>query len=194
MFHAQWKSIESALVACSKLGLWQDALDIYTSVESSNKSTITNYMVLALIKACVRGSKQKGKSDLTLAQRREPLDRLRDILMELEVNIVSMHFSFFSHIDLSQQTNFLYFSFIMYFAYYIIVKTLHKTRCNSYKPISSSIPITFTNRRIRISHKKHAGKSHKHARRGQKSLISIESKCQRFIFLFSLGKGACSKR
>jgi len=75
---------ESALVACSKLGLWQDALDIYTSVESSKKSTITNHMVLALIKACVRGSKQKGKSDLTLAQRREPLDRLRDILMELE--------------------------------------------------------------------------------------------------------------
>jgi hypothetical protein len=106
---------EAALVAASKLGLWEEAISIYQIVEkaslaSSNvtsspqadggsvmklktkKSRITDNMVLSMIKAAVRGSRVRLK---TIQERRIPLDVARDIILSMEdkhdIPLVSRH-------------------------------------------------------------------------------------------------------
>lgn len=88
---------EGALLACAKLGLWQEALSIYSTIlaeattttllppqkqQSSKKiiskertvssATITDNMIFSVIKACVR------------AKTRAPLDAARDILSSID--------------------------------------------------------------------------------------------------------------
>lgn len=90
---------EGALLACDKLGLWQEALDIYCHVEetaTTNQTVVattrrrkavcvTDNMVLSLVSACVRGSKQMDRMETSLEERRAPLDVATQILLELEV-------------------------------------------------------------------------------------------------------------
>mmetsp|Transcript_23001 Transcript_23001/g.32404 ORF Transcript_23001/g.32404 Transcript_23001/m.32404 type:complete len:252 (+) Transcript_23001:332-1087(+) len=89
---------EAALVACAKLGLWKDALVIFNEVVSTKKHSnaanapsnrnevkVTDNMVFSLVSACVRGSKAGKKADLTLEERREPLDALEKVLLTIEV-------------------------------------------------------------------------------------------------------------
>lgn len=83
---------EGALVACAKLGLWKKAIQIYESVEeeqenASNykKVSITDNMVLSLIRSCVRGSRNAGTAeDTTLEERRAPLDACLEKLLNIE--------------------------------------------------------------------------------------------------------------
>lgn len=89
---------EGALLACDKLGLWQEALEIYHHVEetaTTNQTVaattrrrkavcVTDNMILSLISACVRGSKQMNKQETTLEERRAPLDAAVEVLLEIE--------------------------------------------------------------------------------------------------------------
>jgi len=89
---------EGALLACDKLGLWQEALDIYRHVEetaTTNQTVVattrrrkavcvTDNMILSLVSACVRGSKQMARSETSLEARRAPLDAARKELLEME--------------------------------------------------------------------------------------------------------------
>ena len=61
---------EGALLACAKLGLWQEALDIYKDVDANAK--ITDNMIMSLVKACVR------------TNTREPLDAARDVALAMQ--------------------------------------------------------------------------------------------------------------
>ena len=94
---------ESALVAASKLGLWEDALVILNDIdnhvmENESNKKISSYsnndvnnnvirvddaMIMSFIKACVRGSK-KDKL-LTIKDKRKSLDVARDFLNTIEV-------------------------------------------------------------------------------------------------------------
>jgi len=110
---------EGALVACSKLGLWEEAFDIFQKVEKlqqmplkqvpltpENRSTtrqkytkppsITDSMVYSLIKACVRASRQSNNRLAVDNQRRLPLDTLvKEVLIHLpakyEIQICANH-------------------------------------------------------------------------------------------------------
>jgi pentatricopeptide repeat protein len=82
---------EGALVACAKLGLWKKALQIYHDVEqeeqnpsSYKKVYITDNMVLSLIRACVRGSRDPEAWEKSLEERREPLDACLEVLLTIE--------------------------------------------------------------------------------------------------------------
>ena len=102
---------EAALVAASKLGMWEEAFRIYRSVEQQQGGGITDNMILSVIGACVRRSSIKyatisdennpnvvgGGDDnrspgrhsgsmrtLTVEERRRPLDAARRILLSLE--------------------------------------------------------------------------------------------------------------
>ena len=89
---------EGALVASSKLGLWVDALDILKDVEFVMKEGkgascdvhVNEAMVMALVKACVRGSK-RDKS-LSLKDKRKPLDVAREFLNSIEVRLYSLRY------------------------------------------------------------------------------------------------------
>ena len=141
---------ESALVAASKLGMWEEALLIFRGVEeivvkqsdeqlTRGRSRVTDNMILSVVSACVKGSNVKhtatpssppaavaGGSDvniatnatnigdsiensivppttssrsvrreLTIEERRKPLDAARDILLSMEethdIPFVNMH-------------------------------------------------------------------------------------------------------
>jgi len=110
---------EGALVACSKLGLWEDALGIYNEVEKLSlkgkkikkdvvkRRLVTDNMVLSTITACVRASRGMKMSDDVIPEFRDteeveqrqkrkiPLDAARDILSRIEENhnipVVSRH-------------------------------------------------------------------------------------------------------
>lgn len=103
---------EAALVACSKLGLWRDALELFEAVEQQStikggKSGITDNMLFSLIRSCVRASRMMKKTELMslstvtnttipiIAQQREPLDVARDVLSRLEhkhgIQVVARH-------------------------------------------------------------------------------------------------------
>jgi hypothetical protein len=105
---------EAALVAASKLGMWEEALRIYRNVEQQQQQqggVVTDNMILSVIGACVRRSSIKyatisdennsnvdGLGDdnrspscrsgsmrtLTVEERRRPLDAARRILLSLE--------------------------------------------------------------------------------------------------------------
>lgn len=89
---------EGALLACDKLGLWQEALDIYRHVEdtaTTNQTVVattrrrkavcvTDNMILSLVSACVRGSKQMDRTETSLEERRAPLDVASKVLLEIE--------------------------------------------------------------------------------------------------------------
>jgi pentatricopeptide repeat protein len=89
---------EGALLACSKLGLWQEALDIYHHVEKTSTTNqtivattrrrkavcITDNMVLSLVSSCVRGSKQMDSMDTSIEERRAPLDAATQVLVEMQ--------------------------------------------------------------------------------------------------------------
>ena len=86
---------EGALLACAKLALWQEALQIYKEATESEIKTvnqraslrvqITDNMVMSLISACVRGCKKMNGGEATVKERRVPLDAVRDVLLKLEV-------------------------------------------------------------------------------------------------------------
>jgi pentatricopeptide repeat protein len=89
---------EGALLACDKLGLWQEAMDIYRHVEATATTNqtvtattrrrkavcVTDNMVLSLVSACVRGSKQMNSMETGIKERRAPLDVATQVLLELE--------------------------------------------------------------------------------------------------------------
>lgn len=88
---------EGALLACDKLGLWQEALEIYHHVEqtaTTNQTVVattrrrkavcvTDNMLLSLVSACVRGSKQMDKVSTSIEERRAPLDAATQVLLDM---------------------------------------------------------------------------------------------------------------
>lgn len=96
---------EGALLACAKLGLWQEAFEIYRGIVDSDEASaddveestdedktnvmaltkITDSMISSLVKACVRGSKRKSKALLAVEERRVPLDEAVRLLQNVEV-------------------------------------------------------------------------------------------------------------
>lgn len=106
---------EGALVACSKLGAWEKALEIYNEVQlkeakwmervaeesaSQTRRTrrkkeptvfITDTMIMSVVRACVRAAREK--SHLSLASRREPLDCAVQAVQQLpdRIPLVSRH-------------------------------------------------------------------------------------------------------
>jgi hypothetical protein len=93
------RHFQGALVACAKLGLWREAMFILNEMEgmqgndvstipSKKKSiTINEYVILLVVKACIRGMKnQLNNKDRDDAKQqaeqgcRESLDSARDIL------------------------------------------------------------------------------------------------------------------
>uniref|UniRef100_A0A7S2S7H3 Pentacotripeptide-repeat region of PRORP domain-containing protein n=1 Tax=Eucampia antarctica TaxID=49252 RepID=A0A7S2S7H3_9STRA len=86
----------SALVACSKLGQWKESLRIYNEIIQSSKDgkkSISESMIHAIIRCCVRSSKilYRQKSP----QYQEPLDAARDILAcmteKYDILVTSVH-------------------------------------------------------------------------------------------------------
>jgi len=99
---------EGALVACAKLGYWERALEIYRSVEESDRrrgttlqqqrdrtsrpstlppaSTVyvTDNMVMSVVRACVRGARQASRDSSPLVERRAPLDAAVQVLNEID--------------------------------------------------------------------------------------------------------------
>ncbi|KAL9183837.1 hypothetical protein ACHAXT_004693 [Thalassiosira profunda] len=125
---------EAALVAASKLGMWEEALLIFNRVEKSalpnstarrRRGRVTDNMILSIVSACVKGSKVKRSAspapsdidagsessnaavtgnvteasdtmivppppsrpllrELTVEERRKPLDMARDIILSME--------------------------------------------------------------------------------------------------------------
>lgn len=90
---------EGALVACAKLGLWERALEIYTSLAEQGEDRgqtshqkqqkeatapprqsdpssvyVTDNMVMSVVRACVRGARQACRDTSSLKERRAPLD------------------------------------------------------------------------------------------------------------------------
>lgn len=83
---------ESALVAASKLGLWEDALVILNDIDNdSSNINVNDAMIMSFIKSCVRGSNNKDKS-LTIKNKRKSLDIARDFLNTIEVSVQPMCF------------------------------------------------------------------------------------------------------
>ncbi len=106
---------EGALVACSKLGEWEKALEIYNEVqrkekkwldrmsaESASQSRrsrrkyeptvfITDTMIMSLMRACVRAA--RDKKHLSIVSRREPLDVAVQAVKQLpdRIPLVSRH-------------------------------------------------------------------------------------------------------
>lgn len=88
---------EGAMLACAKLGLWQEALDIYRYVEETATTNptqvattrrrkavcVTDNMLLSVVSACVRGS-QHVNAQASLQERRAPLDAAVHVLLEME--------------------------------------------------------------------------------------------------------------
>ena len=83
-----WIHHEGALLACAKLGLWKEALDIFETIQTEERQKIgvTDHMVFSLVKACVRGSKALKASENSLEQRRAPLDAAAAALAAMEWN------------------------------------------------------------------------------------------------------------
>mmetsp|Transcript_3730 Transcript_3730/g.7133 ORF Transcript_3730/g.7133 Transcript_3730/m.7133 type:complete len:560 (-) Transcript_3730:86-1765(-) len=108
------RHFQAALVACAKLGLWKEAIFILREMEEMQEkdpssSTTTNYqkhgiiideyIIMSVIKACIRGMKQyRSKKDghrysnsnygqqESSSRDREPLDTARDILLSMTQN------------------------------------------------------------------------------------------------------------
>mmetsp|Transcript_14115 Transcript_14115/g.28457 ORF Transcript_14115/g.28457 Transcript_14115/m.28457 type:complete len:497 (+) Transcript_14115:178-1668(+) len=94
---------EGAIVACSKLGLWREAFRIYeeaaeskdgpsaqmaqasTGAARKHRRTVTDNMILGLVRAAVRGSKSLEMKSKDVEYRREPLDKVSNLLLNLEV-------------------------------------------------------------------------------------------------------------
>ena len=89
---------EGAIVACSKLGLWREAFRIYEEATSNgdtqplssgdqgkSRRGVTDNMILGLVRAAVRGSKSSEMKSKDVQFRREPLDKISQILLNLEV-------------------------------------------------------------------------------------------------------------
>lgn len=85
-----------ALVACSKLGLWKQAFEIFNDAQNNPSIQITEGMILSLLRACVRasyGSKydnehgrfQNSGCKQTMIARRAPLHAAKEFLLKLEV-------------------------------------------------------------------------------------------------------------
>jgi hypothetical protein len=85
-----------ALVACSKLGLWKQAFEIFNDAQNNPSIQITDGMVLSLLRACVRSScgnkndwehvrLQNSGCRETMISRRAPLDAAKELLLKLEV-------------------------------------------------------------------------------------------------------------
>lgn len=72
---------EGALLACAKLGLWKKSLDVFQAVES-----VTDNMLLSVVKACVRASKKLRREETTLEERRAPLDAAVKIIEDTQVS------------------------------------------------------------------------------------------------------------
>jgi len=70
---------EGALLACAKLGLWKKSLDVFQAVES-----VTDNMLLSVVKACVRASKRLRREETTLEERRAPLDAAVKIIEDTQ--------------------------------------------------------------------------------------------------------------
>ena len=93
---------EAAMVSCAKLGLWREAIRIYEEITGRRNHSrdedalqlkaavgVTENLVLALVRACVRGSKVKGRvveEEPTVDDRRAPLDKARGVLLSLQVS------------------------------------------------------------------------------------------------------------
>jgi len=83
---------EAASVACSKLGLWREALGIYHEVDeietNGNRKdvTVTENLILSLVGSCVRASRMRRKQKFSEAEQREPLDAVKEILKGLRQN------------------------------------------------------------------------------------------------------------
>ena len=89
---------EGALLACDKLGLWQEAFDIYRHVEQTATTNptvvattrrkkavcVTDNMILSLVSACVRGSKNMDRRTEMIEARRAPLDAAVQVLLGME--------------------------------------------------------------------------------------------------------------
>jgi len=93
---------EGAIVACSKLGLWREAFRIYeeaaeskdgpsaqmaqasTGAARKHRRTVTDNMILGLVRAAVRGSKSLEMKSKDVEYRREPLDKVSNLLLNLE--------------------------------------------------------------------------------------------------------------
>lgn len=91
---------EAAMVSCAKLGLWREAIRIYEEITGRRNHSrdedalqlkaavgVTENLVLALVRACVRGSKVKGRvveEEPTVDDRRAPLDKARGVLLSLQ--------------------------------------------------------------------------------------------------------------
>ena len=92
---------EGALLACAKLGLWQEALQIYEHVEetaTTNQTVVattrrrkavcvTDNMLLSLVSACVHGSRKLDGAETSLEERRAPLDAAVNVLLKIEVRL-----------------------------------------------------------------------------------------------------------
>ena len=88
----------SALVACSKLGQWKEALRIYNEVLSQHQTTktsveITEHMIHAIIRSCVRAAKLQFKQKSPHCH--DPLDAARTILSSMtekhNILVTSVH-------------------------------------------------------------------------------------------------------
>ena len=88
----------SALVACSKLGQWKEALRIYNELLAQQQTTntsveITEHMIHAIIRSCVRAAKLLFKQKSPHSH--EPLDAARTILSSMtekhNVLVTSVH-------------------------------------------------------------------------------------------------------
>lgn len=88
---------EGAMLACAKLGLWQECLDIYRYVQETSTTDptavattrrrkavcITDNMLLSVVSACVRGCKLVNKQ-ASVDEKRAPLDAALEILTNME--------------------------------------------------------------------------------------------------------------
>jgi hypothetical protein len=88
---------EGAMLACAKLGLWQECLDIYRYVQETSTTDptavattrrrkavcITDNMLLSVVSACVRGCKLVNKQ-ASVDEKRAPLDAALQILTNME--------------------------------------------------------------------------------------------------------------
>jgi len=72
---------EGALLACAKLGLWKKSLELFQGVE-----TVTDNMVLSVVKACVRASKTLKRENTTVEERKAPLDAAVNILEDVRAD------------------------------------------------------------------------------------------------------------
>jgi hypothetical protein len=96
------RHFQAALVACAKLGLWREAIFILNEMEEvlqedpsfannpKKAVTINEYVILSVVKACIRGMKNRLKKDGYHKKQngqescRESLDSARDILFSIK--------------------------------------------------------------------------------------------------------------